>query len=73
MDEKEILQLAREVFDYDFAQSSAAPAARERLIAFANAIENRTLERAAGIVEDWDSDSADPREVAAAIRGEKRD
>ena len=70
MDEKEILQLAREVFDYDFAQSSAAPAARERLIAFANAIENRTLERAAGIAEDWDSDAADPRDVAAVIRGE---
>ena len=61
MDEKEILQLARECgVDARFVA--------DELIAFANAIRNAALEEAAGIVEDWDSDSADPREVAAAIR-----
>ena len=66
MDEKEILQLARDCGCIEPYQVN-----NQHIIAFANAMFNAGLERAAGIAEDWDSDSADPRDIAAAIRGAK--
>jgi len=70
MTNDEILQLAREVYDYDFA-SSAAPAALERLITFANAVRNAALEEAAGIAESAMSDDH-KYAIAAAIREARR-
>ena len=70
MKTEEILQLARSY--PDLAQAMHHDIVPESvLIAFANAIRNAALEEAAGIAEDWDSDAADPREVAAAIREAK--
>jgi hypothetical protein len=60
MTDDKILEMAK--------QFTADVSTHESLIAFARLIAERQREECAVIAEDWDSDSADPRDVATAIR-----
>lgn len=75
MDRESVIRMAREAnaeittaFNYHSGDDMFIFFDIEILERFASLVAAAEMERAAREVEDWDSDSADPRDVAAAIR-----
>lgn len=65
MTQEDILRMARECFaDPDGSLALLTP----ELTEFATLVAAAEREACAKLIEDWDSDMADPRDVAAAIR-----
>lgn len=65
MTKDEIISMARVAFACNFC---ALPVSESRIEHFAALVAAAEREACARVAEDWDTDSADPRDVATAIR-----
>jgi hypothetical protein len=68
MEREQTLQLAKQAGLVDWTEDGNWSAVDCDLVRFAELVAAHEREACARMVEDWDSDSADPREVADAIR-----